>query len=105
MIDQLVGKRIAIPSQFTGLVTVQSAEEFSGAVLLTVQTQQGDLREAMISPDEAQELLTHTGELAAKPVDPQQFFLFVESSRIKLAFAYDPHFAVSLSGVRPLPTS
>ena len=32
-----------------------------------------------------------------------QFFLFIELARIKTAFAYDPHFAVSLSGVRPLP--
>jgi superfamily II DNA or RNA helicase len=27
----------------------------------------------------------------------------MESIRIKTAFEYDPHFAVSLSGVRPLP--
>jgi len=37
------------------------------------------------------------------PVDASQFFLFIESARIKTAFDYDPHFAVSLSGVRPLP--
>lgn len=103
MVDQLIGKRISIPDQFTGVVTVQSAVEFEGMVLLTVQTQQGDLREATISLDQAQELLTSTSEFAAKPVDARQFFLFVESARIKLAFAYDPHFAVSLSGVRPLP--
>lgn len=103
MIEQLIGKRIPIPEQFTGVVTVQSAEVFDDVVLLTVQTQQGDLREATLALDEAQRLLQETSQATAKPVDAQQFFLFVESARIKLAFAYDPHFAVSLSGVRPLP--
>ncbi|WP_107668050.1 helicase-related protein, partial [Cyanothece sp. BG0011] len=36
-------------------------------------------------------------------VDANRFFLFIESARIKTAYDYDPHFAVSLSGVRPLP--
>lgn len=103
MVEQLVGKRVSIPNQFTGIVTVQSVEIFDDVVLLTVQTQQGELREATLTLAEAQVLLETSIQTTAKPVDPRQFFLFIESSRIKLAFAYDPHFAVSLSGVKPFP--
>ncbi|MFS8524525.1 MAG: DEAD/DEAH box helicase, partial [Limnochordales bacterium] len=36
-------------------------------------------------------------------VSPHDMFLWVESQRIRLAYAHDPLFAVSLSGVRGLP--
>ncbi|NJN68310.1 MAG: DUF3883 domain-containing protein [Chloroflexaceae bacterium] len=36
-------------------------------------------------------------------MDPASFALLIEAERIRLAYAFDPYFAVSLSGVRPLP--
>ena len=38
-----------------------------------------------------------------RPVDPERLRLLVESARIRLAYAHDRHFAVSLSGIRTLP--
>jgi superfamily II DNA or RNA helicase len=38
-----------------------------------------------------------------KPVDADKLRLLVESSRIRLAYAHDRQFAVSLSGIRTLP--
>ena len=103
MESQLVGKRITILGQFTGAVTVEDATLVEDTILLRVRTQQGELRDAFISVDELAEILSTQSQSFAVSVDANQFFLFVESARIKLAFAYDPHFAVSLSGVRPLP--
>jgi hypothetical protein len=39
----------------------------------------------------------------APTTDPQSLFRWVEAHRIQLAYAHDPLFAVSLSGVRGLP--
>ncbi|MHC5826656.1 MAG: SNF2-related protein, partial [Nostoc sp.] len=71
--------------------------------LLTVRTQEGELREAILSNSEIEEILASQQQKSVATVDANAFFLFIESVRIKTAFAYDPHFAVSLSGVRPLP--
>ena len=101
-IEQIVGLRISIPEQFNGSVTVESAKVIDDTFLLRVRTQQGELRDAYLAVSEAEEVLASKSEAAA-PVDANQFFLFIESARIKTAYEFDPHFAVSLSGVRPLP--
>ena len=43
------------------------------------------------------------GELAVLDGNPTHFRLAAEAHRIRLAFQYDPHFAVSVSQVDPLP--
>lgn len=103
MVEQLIGKRIQIPGQFTGAVTVEQFDVFDDTLLLTVRTQEGELREAILSNFEIEEILASQQQKSVVTVDANAFFLFIESVRIKTAFAYDPHFAVSLSGVRPLP--
>ncbi|MEO1618682.1 MAG: helicase-related protein [Planctomycetota bacterium] len=47
--------------------------------------------------------ISEAGELAALDGNPTHFRLAAEAHRIKLAFQYDPHFAVSVSQVDPLP--
>jgi superfamily II DNA or RNA helicase len=103
MVEQLIGKRIQIPGQFTGAVTVERLDVIDDTLLLTVRTQEGELREAILSDSEIEEILASQQQTSVATVDSKAFFLFIESVRIKTAFAYDPHFAVSLSGVRPLP--
>ncbi|MEG3936096.1 helicase-related protein [Microcoleus sp. T3_B1] len=103
MLDQLIGKRISIPEQFTGTVTVERVTAIDDTVLLQVRTSAGELGDAMLSAAEVTEILANQQPTITTPVDSNSFFLFIESARIKTAFAYDPHFAVSLSGVRPLP--
>ncbi|ERT08622.1 DEAD/DEAH box helicase family protein [Lyngbya aestuarii BL J] len=102
MIDSLISKRILIPSQFTEAVTVVSADIIDDTVLLQVRTSTGELREAGVSYSEIEEIITQQQNTSTL-VDGDSLFLFIESARIKTAFEYDPHFAVSLSGVRPLP--
>ncbi|BDA70994.1 helicase-like [Calothrix sp. PCC 7716] len=103
MVEQLIGKRISIPGQFTARVTVESVTVVDDTVLLQVRTTEGELREAILGSVDIEEILAHQQQTGATTVDANSFFLFIESARIKTAFAYDPHFAVSLSGVRPLP--
>ncbi|MBI2806091.1 MAG: DUF3883 domain-containing protein [Planctomycetes bacterium] len=47
--------------------------------------------------------ITGAGQLAALNGNPTHFRLAAEAHRIRLAFQYDPHFAVSVSQVDPLP--
>ena len=47
--------------------------------------------------------ITQAGQLAALTGNPTHFRLAAEAHRIRLAFQYDPHFAVSVSQVDPLP--
>ncbi len=47
--------------------------------------------------------ITGTGQLALLDGNPTQFRLAAEAHRIRLAYQYDPHFAVSVSQVDPLP--
>jgi len=100
---RLIGKRIAIPGQFTGAVMVESAKLLDDTWLLRVRDRQGELHDAYLTAAEAEEILASDEQELEAPVDANQFFLFIESSRIKTAYDHDPHFAVSLSGVRPLP--
>ena len=47
--------------------------------------------------------VTEAGQLAALDGNPTHFRLAAEAHRIRLAYQYDPHFAVSVSQVDPLP--
>ena len=59
----------------------------------------------LLKPEEFNETIkvTQAGELAALNGNPTHFRLAAEAHRIRLAFQYDPHFAVSVSQVDPLP--
>ncbi len=47
--------------------------------------------------------ITQTGQPAVLDGNPKHFRLASEAHRIRLAYQYDPHFAVSVSQVDPLP--
>jgi superfamily II DNA or RNA helicase len=59
----------------------------------------------LLKPEEFDSAITVTsaGALAALDGNPRHFRLAAEAHRIRLAFQYDPHFAVSVSQVDPLP--
>jgi superfamily II DNA or RNA helicase len=103
MTERLIGKRITIPGQFTGFVTVESAKLLENIWLLRVRDRQGELHDAYLTEAAADDILANQEQISELSVDANQFFLFIESARIKTGYDHDPHFAVSLSGVRPLP--
>src|SRR5436305_14345087 len=93
-----LGRRVDLPGFFTGPVTVEDAEPEGDVVFLRVRTAAGTLDEVPI-PSELLERALATGDGAsARLVPAQDLFLLAEATRIRLAYGFDPYFAVSLSG-------
>jgi superfamily II DNA or RNA helicase len=98
-----VGKRLQLAGHFVQPVLVEAAEPFDSLILLRVRTAEGHLREAMVPPEELAAALATARPSTTAAVPARDFFLLVESARIRLAFAHDPHFAVALTGIQVLP--
>ncbi len=104
-----IGQRISLPGHFDVPVLLEDARALgpdgSAGYECRVRLPDGTLEEAVISAEEASAILgaDHQPPAAATPADPEKLRLLVESARIRLAYAHDPQFAVSLSGIRTLP--
>ncbi len=96
------GRRIELPGWFSQPVVVEAAEADGDMVFLRVPLNNMPT-EVPIPVDELERALKT--EIAAGPpvADADDFFLAMEATRIRLACAHDPHFAVSMSGVDALP--
>ena len=103
--SQLIGKQVEISGHFARPVTVESVKPLSSTYLVQVRTDEGRLDEAVLSVEELHQLLDQVSLKGSDnvPYSAKDLRLLVESRRIRLAFAYDPYFAVSLSGIRSLP--
>jgi superfamily II DNA or RNA helicase len=104
-----IGQRVSLPGHFDVPVVLEDARALgndgSGGYECRVRLPDGSLDEAVISAAEAQTLLTTSAVTQAtiRPVDAERLRLLIESARIRLAYAHDRQFAVSLSGIRTLP--
>lgn len=104
-----IGRQIRLPGHFDVPVILEEARRLGttdgAGYECRVRLPDGSLQEAVISAEEAEAILgQELPEIRREPpVDPQKFRLLVESARIRLAYAHDPQFAVSLSGIRTLP--
>jgi superfamily II DNA or RNA helicase len=102
--DQVAGRRLELPGYFTAPVVIEHAEaEGPDILFLRVRTVAGTLDEVPVPAGLVEDALHLSSGTQARLVPPQDLFLRVESSRIRLAHAYDPYFAVSLSGIDALP--
>jgi len=104
-----IGHRISLPGHFDVPVVLEDARPLglddSAGYECRVRLPDGSLEEAVISADEVP-AITRAAPAApesAKPVDAEKLRLLVESARIRLAYAHDAQFAVSVSGIRTLP--
>jgi SNF2 family DNA or RNA helicase len=103
------GQRVSLPGHFDVPVILEDAralgENGSGGYECRVRLPDGSLDEAVISIAEAKTLFaaTITSQTTIQPVDAECLRLLIESARIRLAYAHDRQFAVSLSGIRTLP--
>jgi superfamily II DNA or RNA helicase len=96
-------RRVMLHGHFAHAVTIEAVEPIGrGHVYLRVRTQDGAPGETYLTM-EALEVALAEEATAPATVDARDVFRWVESQRIALAYAYDPYFAVSLSGVRGLP--
>ncbi|PKN67836.1 MAG: hypothetical protein CVU57_01075 [Deltaproteobacteria bacterium HGW-Deltaproteobacteria-15] len=109
LLTSQIGQRIFLSGHFDVPVTLEDARPLgsddSGGYECRVRLPDGSLEEAVISEEEAAAILGK-GIVAAEsviPVDAEKLRLLIESARIRLAYAHDEQFAVSLSGIRTLP--
>ena len=103
--DFPIGQQVRLPGHFGEPVVLEAVRKIGSGFECRVRLLDGTPDEAILSPDEAVAL---TGQKAAataqvQPADAEKVRLLVESARIRLAYAHDRQFAVSLSGIRTLP--
>ena len=101
----LIRRKIKILDYFATPVTVEAIEPLSGAMLLRVRTSEGKLEEVVLPLDEIEKLLEEIPLQMEEQIQVpgEELRLLIESNRIRLAYCYDPYFAVSLSGIQSLP--
>jgi len=104
------GRPISLPGHFDVPVILEDVRALgaddSAGYECRVRLPDGTLEEAVISPAEAAVLFIHDMPAACptiKPADAEKLRLLIESARIRLAYAHDRQFAVSLSGIRTFP--
>jgi len=104
-----IGQRIFLPGHFDVPVILEDARSLgnddSAGYECRVRLPDGSLEETVISEKELDAILerNHDETKAETPVDADKLRLLIESARVRLAYAYDQQFAVSLSGIRTLP--
>src|SRR5215813_5335807 len=95
-----VGRRLLLAGHFAEPVVVESVDDYGDVVSLRVRTARGEPKDTTIRAAELLEALQTAESIAVGAfVDPRIQFMLVESARIRLAYAWDPLFAVSLSGI------
>jgi superfamily II DNA or RNA helicase len=102
-LQDLIGRRITIFGHFVGFVTLDGVEDLGDAVSLRVRTSRGGLEETVLDLTELAAGIVQPADEGAQLVDGNELFDVIEAQRIEMAYAHDPNFAVSLSGVRGLP--
>ncbi len=100
-----IGRRVDLPGHFAEPVVLESVRPLGEGFECRVRLSNGTPDEAILSREEAAAIFGQQSEAptSIKPADPESLRLLVESARIRLAYAHDRHFAVSLSGIRTLP--
>jgi superfamily II DNA or RNA helicase len=102
-LSALAGRRVTIVGHFVGDVTLEDVEDLGNAALLRVRLETGRLEETTLSLDELADGAVLAADEGARLVPGEHLFDLVEATRIEHAYAHDPNFAVSMSGVRGLP--
>ena len=99
-------RRVTLRGHFSAPVRIEAAEPLEDGLLsLRVRTDAGGLAETTLSTEDLEAALASAEEAASeRTADPKDLFRFIEAHRIRLAYAHDPYFAVSLIGVRGCPT-
>ena len=100
-----IGQRVTLPGHFLEPVTLEAIRFIGSGYECRVRLSDGTPDEAILSLAEAAALAGQvvTSQAVIHPADAEKLRLLIESSRIRLAYAHDRQFAVSLSGIRTLP--
>src|SRR5262249_47469137 len=101
--SRAVRKRVVLPFLFSHPVVVESVDEHDGAVLVRVKRPDGGLEDVTLDAAELEAALARAMEVGSELVSGVDLRHALAAVRLRLAYAFDPYFAVSLSGVRALP--
>jgi superfamily II DNA or RNA helicase len=96
-------KRIRLPNLFSSTVVVEDVVIHDGTALLRVKRSDGGLEEVTLDESDLERALAQSGAQEGDLASGVDLRYKLEAVRIRLAYAFDPYFAVSLSGVRALP--
>src|SRR3989454_1866745 len=104
LVRRAVQRQVRLP-EYSQPVYIEDAQAIDDLISLSVRTRDGQTDQIIVPAAELASALDHTlqpqdGSELANPLD---FFLLVEAARIRLAYSFDPFFAVSMSGVQALP--
>ncbi len=100
----LLGKRARLRGHFAGTIRIEGLDPLpGGAYNLRVRTDDGRLDETTLMEADLSNGEIEVIEDRPELVAGDDLFDLLEAHRIELAYAHDPHFAVSMSGVRGLP--
>ena len=101
----LINQKVLLKGHFEHPVIIEDVRSLGNSFELRVRLPNGHLEEAVLTQEEIDNLLgqVNQGKEPSHPVDPEKLRLLIESARIRLAYAHDRQFAVSLSGIRTLP--
>jgi hypothetical protein len=91
-----IGRRIDLPGHFAEPVVRESVRPLGDVFECRVRLSDGTPDEAILSRDEVVALFGQQADAptSVKPADADDVRLLVESSRIRLAYTHDRHFAV-----------
>jgi len=100
-----IRRRVSLPGHFSEPVILEDVRPIGSGFECRVRHLDGSPDETVLTAQEAEELLRAqvSRPSRVRSVSPEPIRLLIESSRIRLAYAHDRHFAVSLSGIRTLP--
>ncbi|RLI75770.1 hypothetical protein DRP04_13220, partial [Archaeoglobales archaeon] len=101
--DAIIGKRVFLPGHTQDWVVVENLIPLDEDYFqIQARLPNGVLSEFIVTKQELYQSLEEIKEEVSVN-DPERLKLIVESSRIRLAYSFDPYFAVSLSGIKTLP--
>lgn len=100
-----VGQKVTMVGHFPQPVVLEEVRNLGAGYECRVRLADGSLDETVITQEEAIEIFGSSLESTPNvpPADAEQLRLLIESARIRLSYAHDKQFAVSLSGIRTLP--
>src|SRR5205809_5707186 len=103
LVQRAVQHQVRLP-EYSQPVYIEDAQAIDDLISLTVRTRDGQTDQIIVPAAELAAALDLTSQQAGSELaNPLDFFLLVEAARIRLAYSFDPFFAVSMSGVQALP--
>src|SRR5438105_3391733 len=104
LVQRAVQHQVRLP-EYSQPVYIEDAQAIDDLIRLTVRTRDGQTDQIIVPAAELASALDQTlqQQAGSELANPLDFFLLVEAARIRLAYSFDPFFAVSMSGVQALP--